>query len=157
MPSLKVEDLEAERKKLAALQVRLPERVRKLRDKIWEAGEECAHQRTLVRWYSWVTEVIEALGPDWRLIGDSTDIVTDDETEGPEIFGEVELNLGGDTEGVGGFSLELSQEPGNVCLRWTDPVVKNLDMDFIAFFETAQHAATVINETIAEVRASAKE
>lgn len=156
MASLKVEDLDAERTKLASLRVRLPMRVQVLRDRIEEAQYEVAHQRLLVGWYTWVTQVIEALGPDWRLIGDSTEICMAEDTL-DEVYGAVELCLGGDTEGVGGYTLELSQEPGNICLRWTCPVVDNQKMDLDLFVGTATHAASVINAKIAEVRASAQE
>lgn len=156
MTQLKVEDLAAERKKLASLRIRVPARVRNLRDKIKEAEREFGLQYATVSWYSWVADVIEALGPEWRLLGDSTDIVAADDGE-PEIFGAVELCLDEPRLAGDGFSLELSQEPGSACLRWTCPVVKNQEMDLILFFETAKHAADVINAKVAEVRASAKE
>lgn len=156
MTALKVEDLAAERKKLASLRIRVPERVRRLRDEIKEAEREFGLQYVTVKWYSWVADVIESLGPEWRLIGDSTVIVAADDDEF-EIFGAVELCLDEPCLAGGGFSLELSQEPGSVCLRWTCPVVKNQEMDLVLFLETATRAASVINAKVAEVRASAKE
>lgn len=155
MTTLKVVDLAAERKKLVSLQILLPERVRRLRDAIKEAEREVGLQYVTVKWYSWVADVLEALGPEWQLIGDSTEICMGD--EGPEIFGAVELCLDEPCLAGGDFDLELSQEPGSVCLRWTCPVVKNQEMDLILFVETAAHAASTINEKVAEVRASVKE
>jgi len=149
-------DLEDAIKTLKDLKESTPDRIRRLREEMVEARFDLASQRLLVKWYTWVTQLIEALGPDWRLIGDNSEIEVVP-GEGPEIYGAVELNLGGDIEGVGGFTLELSQEPGNVCLRWTCPVVKNQEMDLVLFVATAVRAAFAINEKIAEVRASAKE
>jgi len=155
MTALKV-DLEDAIETLKDLKESTPDRIRRLREEMDEARFDLASQRLLVKWYTWVTQLVEALGPDWQIAGDSSSVdgeVNDGEAE-VYIGGEVEFYHPGTAEDDEGFTL-YTEEIGRVGLNWmcsTTEEWEELDVSG----ETAAHVASVINAKIAEVRASAQ-
>lgn len=161
MTSLNV-DLEDAIKTLKDLKESTPERIRSLREEMNRARFDLVSQRLLVKWYTWVTRLIEALGPDWRITGDGSyvDGYADFEDGDEDVYivyigGEIELYCEAEEDNGDGFALCI-EDVGGAHLFWECPTTeKGMDLDVRG--ETAAHVASVINAKVAEVRASAKE
>lgn len=151
-------DLQDAIKTLKDLKESTPERIRSLREEMNQARFDLVSQRLLVKWYTWVTKLIEALGPDWRITGDGSYVdgyVDEDGDEDVYIGGQVELYCEVEEDKGDGFAL-YTEEIGRAYLSWQCPTTEE-GMDLDVSGETAAHVASVINAKIAEVRASAKE
>lgn len=158
MTSLNV-DLQDAIKTLKDLKESTPERIRGLREEMNQARFDLVSQHLLVKWYTWVTQLIEALGPDWRITGDGSyvDGYVDTDIGDDEVYigGQVELYCEAEEDDGDGFAL-CTEEIGRACLNWMCPTTREWD-DLDVSGESAAHVASVINAKVAEVRASAKE
>lgn len=156
MTSLNV-DLQDAIKTLKDLKESTPERIRGLREEMNQARFDLVSQRLLVKWYTWVTQLIEALGPDWRITGDGSyvDGYADTDIGDGEVYIRGEIELEREDEGAERYTLCI-EDVGGAHLFWECPTTEK-GMELILFGESAAHVASVINAKVAEVRASAKE
>jgi hypothetical protein len=157
MTTLKV-DLEEAIKTLKDLKETTPDRIRRARAEMDEARYDLIQQRLTVKWYTWVTRVIEALGPNWRLYGDDSYVEGYvDSAEGEEeveVGGEVELYRPGETEEDEGYKVYL-EGIGQARLDWICPTTENWE-ELDVGGESATHIASVINEKVAELELAVK-
>jgi hypothetical protein len=156
MTALKV-DLEDAIKTLKDLKETTPDRIRRAREEMDEARYDLIQQRLTVKWYTWVTRMIEALGPDWQLYADDSYVEGYvDSAEGEEeieVGGEVVLYRPGETEDDEGYKVYLDCIIGQARLDWLCPTTENWE-ELDVSGESAKHLASVINEKVAELRAA---
>jgi hypothetical protein len=149
-------DLDKAVRTLKELTASTPERIRKLREEIDDERFALLQQRLFVKWYTWVTQVIEALGPDWKLAGDNSyvDGYVDSEEGDEEIYlgGEVEFYLVDEANDPGDVHLCL-EGVGSARLFWQFPE-PDRGGDLIVCGDTATDVAAGINEKVAELRAA---
>jgi hypothetical protein len=153
MTALKV-NLEEATQVLEDLTKSTPERIKQLREELNDARFDLIQQRLLVKWYTWVTQMIEALGPDWEMCGDgsSVDGCVDMEDGDEEVYvtGEVEFYLVDEANDPADVHLCL-EAIGEARLFWS--VGPEEGADLIVCGDTATDVASVINEKVTELRA----
>jgi len=153
MAELKV-NLEEATQVLKDLTESTPARIRRAREELNDARFDLIQQRLLVKWYTWVTQMIEALGPDWEMCGDGSSIdgCVDMEDGDEEVYvtGEVEFYLVDEANDPADVHLCL-EAIGEARLFWS--IGPEEGADLIMCGDTATDVAAGINEKVAELRA----
>jgi len=154
MTTLKV-NLEEATQVLKDLTKSTPERIKQLREELNDARFDLIQQRLLVRWYTWVTQMIEALGPDWEMCGDGSSIDgcvdMEDGDEEVYIVGEVEFYLVDEANDPADVHLCL-EAIGEAHIFWS--IGPEEGADLIMCGDTATDVAAGINEKVVELRAA---
>jgi hypothetical protein len=154
MTALKV-NLEEATQVLNDLTKSTPERIKQLREELNDARFDLIQQRLLVKWYTWVTQMIEALGPDWEMCGDGSSIDgcvdMEDGDEEVYIVGEVEFYLVDEANDPADVHLYL-EAISEARLFWS--IGPEEGADLIMCGATAAVVAAGINEKVTELRAA---